>query len=214
MDREWQEMLLDNSVTNGKVTLEIVGRGEFEIGSLGPNFILSVEGKRVVAMKGQMALDFCKDALAGAASRATGFHVAPIPQTGEAVEAPQGPKLGSEKHSQPTAWKPSGEPSGRGLTLLQRCEEALVWASGAQDFQPSNRGHDGWQNFVRPLLDEVRKANAAPYQVKQPRTFEDGAQAALDFITVFASLTPDDVKVLHREWVDHKSQKGWDNAGF
>lgn len=98
MDREWTEVSLDGRAINVRVVL---GCGGVEFHNLCPSFILSVDENSVIAMKGETAMQFSKDAAAGAASRIAGLQVAAIPQTGETVEAPQGPKLGSQKHSQP-----------------------------------------------------------------------------------------------------------------
>jgi len=40
--------------------------------------------------------------------------------------------------------------------LLHRLAEALIWASGAQDFAPGGLAADGWETVARPALEAYR----------------------------------------------------------
>jgi len=40
------------------------------------------------------------------------------------------------------------------IAEIQKLKEALIWCSGAEDFQyPDGKARKGWEKIVKPLLD-------------------------------------------------------------
>lgn len=43
------------------------------------------------------------------------------------------------------------------LTCLDAAEDALIWCSGAGDFQDGGKAREGFERLVRPILDGMVK---------------------------------------------------------